>query len=171
MRTVTAFTCLVLAGYAAAGPASAATGAVVRCQTADGRTLYSNQDCPSGSRLVKSVTPPTPVARAAAGDTRKRVLNEADVARLLELRRRERAARSGVSQAAFPALRQRQADAMQRAADCGYLQGEIDATRRMRDMLRSQSLETRSHFAHEDAESIRHVIERLAEDYRLLCSP
>lgn len=89
------------------------------------------------------------------------------MARSLEQRRRERStADTGVAPASFPIQRQRQSEAIQRAADCGYLQGEIDATRRL-----SGILESRPYYSYEDAESTRALIEQLADDYRLLCAP
>lgn len=164
----TALPLLALLVTAAYGTAEVRAQTVQRCEAADGRISYSNQACPPGSRVSRAVAPPTPQpGPAISAAARQRVQREADIARSLEQRRRERSkADTGVAPASFPVQMQRQNEAIQRAADCGYLQGEIDATRRL-----SGILESRPYYSYEDAESTRALIEQLADDYRLLCGP
>lgn len=50
-----ACTALLAAGFA---PGAAA---IVRCETADGRVIYSNSDCPPNSKLVRKVEQSPPV--------------------------------------------------------------------------------------------------------------
>jgi hypothetical protein len=152
----------------AAAAQASATVAVQRCEAADGRVVYSNQACPPGSRAVRRLTPAATPAPATGEATRKRAQSEAEIARALEQRRRERAAAAEplASPASFTRLGQRQSEAIQRAADCGYLQGEIDATQRLRNIL-----QTRRYYSYEDAEMVRQLISELSEDYRLLCGP
>ncbi|MCU0765227.1 MAG: hypothetical protein MUF32_04300 [Burkholderiaceae bacterium] len=64
MRLATfALACIALlaAGFA---PAAAA---IVRCETADGRVIYSNSDCPPNSKLVRKVEQSPPVVANPGG--------------------------------------------------------------------------------------------------------
>jgi hypothetical protein len=161
---------LAATGFAALLPLTvdAQAAAVQRCEAADGRVVYSNQECPPGSRPVRRLSPAATPAPATGAATRKRAQSEAEIARALEQRRRERAAAAEplASAASYTRLGQRQNEAIQRAADCGYLQGEIDATQRLRNIL-----QTRRYYSYEDAEMVRQLIAELSEDYRRLCGP
>lgn len=60
MRCATA---IAFAFTLAVGPMHGATAAIVRCESDDGRVVYSNTDCPPGTKLVRKVeqTPPVVV--------------------------------------------------------------------------------------------------------------
>jgi hypothetical protein len=58
MRLATAVACALILG---AGPLRAAAAAIVRCESADGRVVYSNSDCPPGTKLVRKVDQSPPV--------------------------------------------------------------------------------------------------------------
>ena len=58
MRSVTA---VVFALTLAAGLPHDATAAIVRCESADGRVVYSNTECPPGTKLVRKFEQSPPV--------------------------------------------------------------------------------------------------------------
>ncbi len=58
MRFATAVACALTL---AAGLPQDATAAIVRCESADGKVVYSNADCPPGTKLVRKVEQSPPV--------------------------------------------------------------------------------------------------------------
>lgn len=145
---------ILLASPTCAWPQSQA---IQRCQAADGSISYSNATCPPGSRSVRALAPavqPTPDAQEAARDRAQR---ERDVAKALTASRQGHA--GGRGEAVVPV------DEARRAVDCAYLRGELDANRRLRNVLT-----TRPYYSLDDVEQMDAREAVLIADYRRHCT-
>jgi len=58
----------VIAFAFAAGALNSATAAILRCESPDGRVVYSNAECPPGTKLVRKIeqSPPVVVHQGAS---------------------------------------------------------------------------------------------------------
>lgn len=139
---------------------SAGPGAqtIQRCEGPEGRIAYSNAECPPGTRAVKALPPATQPSPEAQRAARARVERDRDTAKALQARR-EPAAAPSRAQAVVSAEEAR------RAADCAYLRAELDASRRLRNVLT-----TRRYYSTEDVEQMERREAELGDDYRRFCS-
>lgn len=150
VRLTFAFACLAFAAHSIEVRAQS----IQRCEGATGKITYSNGDCPEGTRPVRSVQtdpPPTPEAQQAA-----RAKADSDDRRAQQL-----AAKRQVQQVQVQEQQQ-----TQRQADCAYLRGEVDSTRRMRNLLVN-----RPYYSLDDLEQMDQHAERLMSEYRRVCTP
>lgn len=139
---------------------SAGPGAqtIQRCEGPEGRIVYSNAECPPGTRAVKALPPATQPSPEAQESARARAERDRNTAKALQAQR-EPAAPISRGQAVVPAEEAR------RAADCAYLRAELDASRRLRNILT-----TRRYYSTEDVEQMDRREAELAEDYRRFCA-
>lgn len=124
--------------------------AIQRCEGANQRITYSNAECPSGTRPVKALAPapqPSAESRAAAQVKAQRDKDQAKAGK--SSRQRTQATAD---------------EAIQRAADCGYLQAAIDSSRQLRNVLT-----TRPYYSTEDVDSADARTEELIAEYRRVC--
>ena len=138
-------------------PASAVAQTIQRCEGANGRVSYSNEECPAGTRPVRAVAPaaqPSPEARQEARDRAQR---EREVAQRLAAQRQPAPPPAGQPYVT--------ADEARRAADCAYLRAELDSNRRLRNLLT-----TRPYSSTEDVEQMDARNAALSADYRRFCS-
>lgn len=122
---------------------------IQRCEGANQRITYSNAECPPGTKPVKAVPPapqPSAEARAAAQARLQRIRDQAKAQP-----KQQRAQTAPHS-------------AIQKAADCGYLQAAIDSSRRLRNVLT-----TRPYYSTEDVEEADARTGELAAEYRRVC--
>lgn len=122
---------------------------IQRCESANQRITYSNAECPAGTKPVKAVPPaPRPSAedRAAA---QARLQRSRDQAKAQPKQQRPQAAADS---------------AIQKAADCGYLQAGIDSSRRLRNVLT-----TRPYYSTEDVDEADARTNELIAEYRRVC--
>ena len=131
-----------------------------RCEAPNGDITYSNEDCPKGTRAVRPVAParqPTPEERKAAQERaqRQKALGQA----IGQNRQPAQAPASGAPQGYVPVEEAR------RAADCAYLQAELDASRRLRNVLT-----TRPYYSSDDVEQMDARTAQLASEYRRVCT-
>jgi hypothetical protein len=139
-----------LLAVAASGPGFAQQ--IQRCEDSRGKITYSNADCPEGTKPVRSVQAepaPSPEAQQAARDKAARDAQAAQ--QLAEQRRSQQAT----------AAKQRQ---QQRDADCAFLQGEIQSTQRMRNMLVN-----RPYYSLDDLEQMDQHAMQLMTEYERVC--
>ena len=125
---------------------------IQRCEDSRGKITYSNADCPEGTKPVRSVQvepAPTPEAQQAARDKAAR---DAQAAQQLADQRRSQQS---------TAAKQRQ---QQRDADCAFLQGEIQSTQRMRNMLVN-----RPYYSLDDLEQMDQHAMQLMTEYERVC--
>jgi hypothetical protein len=133
---------------------AASAQSIQRCQAPDGSVSYSNTECPAGTKAVKALAPaaqPTSEAQTAA---QERVQRDKDLAKAIEQQRKQRAAQPTVP-----------LEDARRTADCAYLRAELDASRRLRNVLT-----TRTYYSTEDVEQLDARMEQLVADYRRHCS-
>jgi hypothetical protein len=138
-------------------PAAMPAQTIQRCEGAGSRVSYSNAQCPSGTRPVRAVAPATQPTLEAQQEARERAQRERAVAQSLAEQRHP--ARSPSGQSYVPA------DEARRAVDCAYLRAELDANRRLRNVLT-----TRPYYSTEDVEQMDALNSALAADYRRFCS-
>jgi len=131
---------------------------IQRCEGPEGSIVYSNADCPPGTRAVKALSPATQPSAQAQQAARARAERDRDAAKALQAQR-EPAASPARGQAVVSAEEAR------RAADCAYLRAELDASRRLRNVLT-----TRRYYSTEDVEQMDRREAGLVEDYRRFCS-
>jgi hypothetical protein len=139
-------------------PAGPWAQTIQRCEGPEGRIVYSNAECPPGTRAVKALSPATQPSTEARQEARARAERDRDAAKALQAQR-EPAAPPSRGQAVVSAEEAR------RAADCAYLRAELDASRRLRNVLT-----TRRYYSTEDVEQMDRREAELAEDYRRFCS-
>lgn len=124
---------------------------IQRCEGANGRITYANGECPTGTKAVKALPPvpqPSAESRAAAQAKLQRYKDEAKV----------RTEQKGQQK------QQTASDAVQKAADCGYLQASIDSSRRLRNVLT-----TRPYYSTEDVDEADARTKELTAEYRRVC--
>ena len=138
-------------------PAGLQAQSIRRCESADGGVSYSDSACPTGTRASRSVTSATPPSAEAQKEARERARREKDVAQSIAAQRNAVPTRS--AQAYVPVEEAR------RAADCAYLRAEVDANRRLRNVLT-----TRPYYSHDDVEQMDAREAALAADYRRVCT-
>jgi hypothetical protein len=132
---------------------------IQRCEAPGGKITYSNDDCPEGTKPVKALAAapaPSPAAQQAARD---RAAREAQAVQQLSTQRQ--AQQSAAAQP--PAQRELQ---QQRAADCAYLQGEVQSLHRMRNMLVN-----RPYYSLDDLEQMDQHAAKLVSEYQRVCGP
>lgn len=146
------FFCLITAIVAAPSLLSRnASAQIQRCESAGGAITYANE-CPSGTKAVKSLSAvPQPSAEAQEA-ARKQVQRDQAAARQTDERARQRQAQASAE------------EAQRRAADCGYMRAEIDSVRRMKNMLT-----TRPYYSLDDVEQMEKHAVALSADYQRVC--
>lgn len=133
-------------------PIGAFAQKIQRCEGTDKRITYSNAECPPGTQPVKALAPaqqPSPEARAAAQAKLQRYKDES---KAQQNQQRKQAAQSAAD------------EAVQRAADCGYLQAAIDSSRQLRNVLT-----TRPYYSTEDVDAADARTAQLVAEYRRVC--
>jgi uncharacterized protein DUF4124 len=128
-----------------------------RCEAPNGDITYSNEDCPRGTRAVKSLPPatqPTPAERKAAQERAKR---QSAVGQSIG---QSRSVQSAAAAQGYITVEE-----ARRAADCAYLQAELDASRRLRNVLT-----TRPYYSADDVEQMDARTAQLASEYRRVCT-
>ena len=145
---------LLLAGLTLL-PAALPAQTIQRCESADGRVSYSDTECPAGTRPVRAVAPAAQPSPEAQREARERLQRE--IAQTNVERRQPPTSPSG--QSYVPA------EDARRAIDCAYLRAELDANRRLRNVLT-----TRRYYSGEDVEQMDAQYTALAADYRRYCS-
>ena len=153
LRSVLAFT----VALAVSGSAGAQ---IRRCEAPGGDITYSNEDCPPGTRAVKSVAPaaqPSPEERTAA---QERAQRQKAVGQAIGQNRQQAQPSTPVAPQGYVPV-----DEARRAADCAYLQAELDASRRLRNVLT-----TRPYYSSDDVEQMDARTAQLANDYRRVCT-
>lgn len=127
---------------------------IQRCEDARGKITYSNTECPAGTSPVKALQAapaPTPEAQQAARDKAAR---DAQAAQQMGEQRQQQQAISTAQQQS------------QRDADCGYLRGEIDSIRRLRN-----ALVNRPFYSLDDLDQMDRHVAGLQDQYRRVCGP
>jgi hypothetical protein len=145
---------LVASLVALAVPGALLAQQIQRCEDARGKITYSNTECPAGTSPVKALQAapgPTPEAQQAARDKAAR---DAQAAQQLGEQRQQQ-------QAIATAQQQSQRD-----ADCGYLRGEIDSIRRLRN-----ALVNRPFYSLDDLDQMDRHVAGLQDQYRRVCGP
>jgi hypothetical protein len=140
----------------ALGLPAIAAAQIRRCESPDKLITYSNAECPAGTRAVKSLAvppQPSPEERKAAAERARR---EKDVGQTISAKRQAGAtgAQGYVS-----------VEEARRAADCAYLQAELDASRRLRNVLT-----TRPYYSSDDVDQMDARTAQLAGEYARVCS-
>ena len=133
-------------------PLAAFAQTIQRCEGANKSITYSNSACPAGTKAVKAVPPaqqPSAEARAAAQTKLQRYKDEA---------------KAQQKQLATQQAQLKSDDALKRAADCGYLQAAIDASRSLRN-----TLTTRPYYSTEDVDAVDARTAELVTEYRRVC--
>jgi hypothetical protein len=133
--------------------------AIQRCEAADSSVSYSNAECPPGTRPVRAVAPAARPSAQEQQAARERLQRDQAVAKELAARRQQAPTAVARNQAVVPVEEAR------RAADCAYLRAEIDANRRLRNVLT-----TRRYYSTEDVEQMDAREAELAADYRRFCA-
>jgi hypothetical protein len=139
----------------AVGLPAIAGGQIRRCESPDGSITYSNAECPAGTRAVKSLAAPpqpSPEEKKAAAERARR---EKDVGQAISERRQAAGAAQGYVSV----------EEARRAADCAYLQAELDASRRLRNVLT-----TRPYYSSDDVDQMDARTAQLASEYARVCS-
>ena len=129
--------------------------AIQRCEGPNQRVTYANSECPPGTKPTRAVTPapqPSAAARAAAE------------AKLQSYREQSKAPVQPPRAPAAPAAPAAQDAALQKAADCGYLQAAIESERRLRNVLT-----TRPYYSTEDVDDADARARALLDEYRRVC--
>lgn len=133
-------------------PVGAFAQAIQRCEGANQRITYSNAVCPPGTKPVKALAPaPQPSAEARAAAQAK-------------LQRQRDEAKAQQKQQRQPGTPAATDSALQRAADCGYLQAAIDSSRQLRNVLT-----TRPYYSTEDVDAADARTSELLTEYRRVC--
>jgi Domain of unknown function (DUF4124) len=127
---------------------------IQRCEGPGGKITYSNTECPAGTQSVKAMQAapaPSPEAQKAARD---KAAIDAQAAQQLGQERQQQQALATTQQQS------------QRDADCAYLRGEIDSTRRLRNALVNRPI-----YSLDDLDQMDRHVTGLQEQYRRACSP
>lgn len=133
-------------------PAGAWAQAIQRCEGANQRITYSNAECPAGTKPIKALAPaPQPSADDRAAAQAKLKSYQED------FKTQQEKQRQPPTQAAVD-------NAIQKAADCGYLQAAIDSSRRLRNVLT-----TRPYYSTEDVDKADARTNELIAEYRRVC--
>lgn len=127
--------------------------AIHRCEGANQRITYANGECPAGTRTVKALPPATPPSAESRKAAQAQLQRDKDAAKAQQKRPYQN-----------PAQRNPTESAIQKAADCGYLQASVDSSRRLRSVLT-----TRPYYSTEDVDEADARISELAAEYRRVC--
>lgn len=130
-------------------PASVLAQTIQRCEGANQRVTYSNAECPAGTKPVKAVAPAPRLSAEDRAAAQARLQSARDKAKAQPKQQRPQAAADG---------------AIQKAADCGYLQAGIDSSRRLRNVLT-----TRPYYSTEDVDEADARTNELIAEYRRVC--
>ncbi len=136
-----------------------AQSTITRCEGPDGRILYSDAQCPPGTRAARAVAAPPQPTDEAQKEARERVQREKDLARSPASQPQPTSAQGRAGQGYVPI------EEAQRAADCAYLRAEIESSRRLRNVLT-----TRRYYSTEDVQQMDARETELSAEYRRFCT-
>lgn len=135
-------------------PSDLRAQSIQRCESPDRTITYSNAECPPGTKAVRSLAPapqPSAEAREAAAARARRETEQAGA--YAEQRRKQQAEAT-------------QDKAVRQAADCNYLEAEINTMRRMRNRLTN-----RPYYSLDDVNQMDEHAARLVAEYQRVCAP